>query len=84
MQLYNTGHLRFFSPVKDDAGGWGSPEIGAIMANYRVDLYATSLTPDGRNLEHSLVHEVEHAMGVRGHIDPGGYDTLNNRRCAGT
>lgn len=87
------GKLQFYPWQTGLAGGYGSRTIGVILNYTWVDQFATSSTgesspsiPNGRNLETSLVHEIEHSLGTshttfNGAEDP--YNTPNSRTCGG-
>jgi hypothetical protein len=82
-RLLSIGRLGYFVPQAGDAGGWGSSDIGVIVADYWVDQYSGGrVSADNRNLDHSLGHEIDHALG-RAHIDAAGYETANSRACSG-
>lgn len=81
-ELLNSGRLRTFAPVDGDHGGWGNPNIGVILAEYWIDQYASTASPDNRNLDHTLAHELDHTFG-RMHTDFTGYETANSRACSG-
>jgi hypothetical protein len=91
--LLAAGKLRYFPRREGYSGGFGRSDIGAMMADYWVDNYATTATaernsfvPNGRNLRHALTHEIELAMKkehvhVNGTEDP--YNTANSKLCSG-
>lgn len=81
-RLLGQGHLRVFSPVAGDAGGWGDARIGVLIADYWVDAFSDTVSSDNRNLEHALSHEIDHELG-RDHTDQAGYETPNSRTCSG-
>lgn len=80
--LLGQDRLQVFAPVTGDAGGWGSPTIGVLVADYWIDQFSTTVSADNRNLDHTLSHEIEHVLG-REHIDQAGYETPNSRTCSG-
>ena len=80
--LLSQGRLQVFAPVTGDAGGWGSPAIGVLIADYWVDHFSGAVSSDNRNLDHTLSHEIDHALG-RQHTDTAGYETPNSRACSG-
>lgn len=81
-ELLASGELRYYTWTQGDAGGWGRPDFGAMLADFWADNYATVISPDGRNLDQVLAHEVEHTMGLQ-HIDAGGYETPHSHLCSG-
>ncbi|HEX6042200.1 hypothetical protein [Longimicrobium sp.] len=81
-RLFGQGELRVFAPVAGDAGGWGSAQIGVLIADYWVDRFSDTISGDNRNLEHTLSHEIDHKLG-REHTDALGYETPNSRTCSG-
>lgn len=83
-QLLLSGRIRYFAHVESihgPYGGWGGPEIGAVLGAFWVDDFGGA--PSGHpNFDNKLVHEIEHAMG-RDHVDASGSDTPNSRSCSG-
>ncbi len=83
-RLLESGRIRYFAHVESihgSYGGWGGPEIGAVLGAFWVDDFGG--TASGHpNFDNKLVHEIEHAMG-RGHIDAEGSDTPNSASCSG-
>jgi hypothetical protein len=82
--LLASGKIRYYQYVESvhgDFGGWGGPDIGAILDSAWVDDFGGTAT-GARNFDLKLIHEIEHVMG-RGHIDNLGIDTPNSSQCAG-
>jgi uncharacterized membrane protein YgcG len=87
------GKLQFYPWQTGLAGGYGGGTFGVVLNYTWVDDFATSSTgesspsiPNGRNLESTLVHEIEHSLGTphttfNGAEDP--YNTANSRTCGG-
>lgn len=87
------GKLQFYPWQTGLAGGYGGGTFGVVLNYTWVDDFATSSTgesspsiPNGRNLESTLVHEIEHSLGrphttFNGAEDP--YNTANSRTCGG-
>lgn len=90
--LLSQGKLRYYPESADSQGGWGNSSIGAILLDAWVDNYFDTAIEQQdangnivrRNLDHTIVHEVEHTMG-RSHIDQnaGGFQTPNSQACSG-
>jgi hypothetical protein len=80
-QLLAAGKIRYF-PSGDygNVGGWGDPEMGALLDEAWVDDFGGTATGYG-NFDMKLVHEIEHAMG-RGHVE-GSTETPHSASCAG-
>lgn len=85
-QLLSQNKLRYFPNRPEYAGGYGRSDIGALLADYWVDSYATVAASDGRTLDSTLVHEIDHVF-ARDHAVNNGitdpYHTPNSKLCAG-
>jgi hypothetical protein len=83
LMMLRTGRIRYFSPMPGDAGAWGELNGGILLADYWVIKYATSQTTEvpPRNLDQTLVHEIDHVNGLRHLADP--LETPNSRFCSG-
>lgn len=82
------GHVRIYSNAGQYRGGYAPLGGDWIALDSRwVDLFHSSLSGDGRNLDHALAHELDHILGRHHLINPDGtedkYNTPNSRHCAG-
>lgn len=87
IKLFDGDTYAFDDPTKKFGG---AAELGGewvVIDDAWTDKYETTLSSDGRNLQHTLVHELDHHLG-RNHIGHGTdtedkYNTPNSRSCAG-
>lgn len=96
-QLLQNYGLRYYPGSASSEGGWGGPQTGALLDEgwlYFVNgQEGTVVDTDGSklkvNLEFTLVHEIEHALGDLEHVDlPNGKESKwmtspNTVPCAG-
>jgi hypothetical protein len=82
LNLLAAGRLRYYAyhEAYGSVGGWGSPEVGALLDSGWIDGFSDS----DPNLQGKLIHEIEHAMGRLEHYTTMGYNqTLNENACSG-
>jgi hypothetical protein len=66
--------LRYFAPVAGDAGGWGDPDIGVLLALNWVENFGNEDNTNYSVFVSVLTHEVEHAMGRAHLVDAQGHE----------
>jgi hypothetical protein len=77
--------LRYFVPETGDAGGWGDPDIGVLLALTWVENFGNEDNANYNVFLSVLTHEVEHAMGRAHLVDAQGYErneTPNSEACS--
>jgi hypothetical protein len=82
--LLASDQIRYYDYVESihgEYGGWGSPEIGAILDTGWVDDFGGTAA-GASNFDLKLIHEVEHAMG-RDHVPGSTIHTPNSNACSG-